>query len=804
MAVAAGIPSSPVSLALSVAPPNLPSDGGTFPVVFVYLRDGSGLPTVSAHPINVLLTSSQESVGTIPPSVVIPAGRDYAIANFTTTKIPGETTITASTSGLRTASTIVSTVTAAGYPTRLTVSAVPSEVLARPSSTGELFVELIDDVGLPAKAIDDLQVSLFSSNTNVLNVNQPTLTIHQGDFVELINYTSGLVPGTATITASALGFESGTTSVTVLGNAPLALKLYPQPATMITCVGGITFCSGRLVVALTDLSGNPVPAPRPVTVQIRVSNLGVITAPESVTIPAGSISTTASATATTIPGTAVVTVSAPGLQSSFATISTYRPVGPPTQLVVSVGPNPVLADHNAYSSVVVSLVNSTGYPTVNMTGTTTVTLTSSVTGVGNFSSITFGIPQAENYASTDFTSTYLVGTTQLTASAQDLAAAQTNLITFGPVPSKVVMTALSPTLPADGSSHPALQVILEDTAGDPAVAPFDIPVNLFTSQSGVVSVSPATIRRGQTFAVVNAQTGAVQGSANITAFVSSLTSGAAVSSVILNVVIPAPSAIAAYFPIANAVYSPTGDFPPLFIQLQDASSSPARARAPINLTITSSNTTVISGVLNFSIAPGQDLAPLKLKPHTTGQTQLTLSAQGLLSAEVTVSYGPYPLVAAITQSASTIFTNQTATLNVEMGLAGGAVANASVTWKVQGGSLSKTQTVTDNSGISAVTFTPTQVGPAVVTASVTEPAFGTKNLTATVVVITAPNNSRGIIQMLTTFPGYLVFVGVAAAVVAVLVIMMRRRRGGGGEEEGGGEEGVAFAFPIPRFIGFGE
>src|SRR5207247_8804904 len=59
----------------------------------------------------------------------------------------------------------------------------------------------------------DTTVSLFSSNTKVLNVTQSTVLITSGEFVQLADYTTGLVPGSASVTASASGFASGVTTL---------------------------------------------------------------------------------------------------------------------------------------------------------------------------------------------------------------------------------------------------------------------------------------------------------------------------------------------------------------------------------------------------------------------------------------------------------------------------------------------------------------------------------------------------------------------------------------------------------------
>ena len=800
---------APTALALSTIPPKLPADNSTYPAVVLSVLDATGRLTVALADINVSLTSSQVSVGKITANAVIAAGETYAIANFTTTHTPGVTTITATTTGFTTASTAVTTVIAVGYPTHLVLTAVPNTVPASAASTGNLILELEDDVGLPAKAITDIPMSLYSSNTNVVNVTVPAIVMKQGAYLEKINYTSGFVPGSAVITASASGFASGSSTISVLGSPPLALKLEAQPSTMVACTANVTSCNGRLVVALTDLGGNPTRAARDIQVQIRSSDLAVVNASETVTIQEGSISVNASytVTATSVGQTgaqAVITASSPGLQSSFATITVTNPnfVSPggctsggqaSCQLAIFAGPNPVLADHRSYSSVVVALVATSpegiSGPAVNDTGPTEVTLTSSMTGVGNFTSIKFAIPEGRNWASVTFTSTYQVGSTVITASAQNLLSVQTNLATYGPVPSQVVVSAISTPLPADGASHPALELSLEDAFGSPAIAASDIPVNLSSSQAAIVGVSSVVIPSGETFAVVNVTAGILQGAANVTALVSltelgsSFTTGYASSSVRLSTVIPAPSSLFATAPNADTLTVTPGTAQGLrlfAVQLQDSGGNPARARAPTNVTITSSNSTVISKVLTAVIGVGEDYASLALAPNVPGRTTLTLSAPGLSIASVVITFLAFSNVDTISGGPATITTSQSAVLSVNVALDGTPLAGSSVSWTASSGGLvlvphassnSSTTTTstaaqttssvtstkstksttaaapvaspaandtTDKSGASTAIFYPTKVGSALITAVVASKGLPAQTLNFTIQVTAPP------------------------------------------------------------------
>ncbi|MDA4118264.1 MAG: hypothetical protein OK455_07965 [Thaumarchaeota archaeon] len=109
-------PSVPVALSVISTPPKLPADGGDYSSVVISMQDATKLPSIALTDTLVFLTSSQSNVGSLPPSALIPAGQAYATVNFTTTTTPGMTTITASSSGLSSASAQISTFTPSGFP----------------------------------------------------------------------------------------------------------------------------------------------------------------------------------------------------------------------------------------------------------------------------------------------------------------------------------------------------------------------------------------------------------------------------------------------------------------------------------------------------------------------------------------------------------------------------------------------------------------------------------------------------------------------------------------------------------------
>ena len=677
------------SLSVSVVPPILPADGGSHNAIVVSMLDSNGHSTVALQDITVYLTSSSFGVA-VPDqaSVTIPGGSSFVVANVSTTTLPGSAKILASSPGFASGSATLTTSVETGYPSQISLVAAPSETVARRGGTGVLIVELLDAAGMPAKATTTTSVSLMSSNPGVLNTSLATVTFDPGDFLAQTSYTSGFVPGTATISGQATGLSEGDVAVNVFGPLPLALQLFAQPASIVqSCTPSKTSCNGRLVVMLTDLSGNPAPAQKATVVQLRSSSWANVTLPSTAVIPAGQISAIVNYTAhlvSTSLGSSVITGSADGLASSFVTISTYQAEGPPTGLALFVGPNPILADHGSYSSVVASLLNSAGDPTVDSVPTA-VTITSSDVGIGNFSSITFNIAAGANFGSTEITSTFLAGSTTLTASAQNLLSAQTSLSSAGAVAAKVAIQVISQDVPADGGTYPALELTLENALGQPAIAPSNVPVFVQSSMSDVAMVSPvAVIPQGSVSTVANVTTTRLAGSTNITAYSTSLGQGTPLSWVLLNTVLPAPSQLVAYLDTPSVIMT-ASNRASLVVQLQNSAGNPSRARSPTDINVLSSDLSVINATFTTTLQSGADYATIPLSPAGTGTTVLTVMSPGLSTASVTLSVAPLAISVQATATPSHVLVGGGILLGVKATFDGLGLQGAQVSWTQAGG-----------------------------------------------------------------------------------------------------------------------
>ena len=166
-----GPPSQPASVLLTIIPPKIPADGGVYPAAVISLVDSQGLPTAAVKNLTFFLTSSQTNIASVPDTITILAGQEYAIANVTTTNTPGTALITATAQGLTSMPEVsvskpLATVTPSGFPSKLDVLTSPSALL--PGGSGVVRVEVVDAAGLPSKAITDIPVLLSSSNSSVV------------------------------------------------------------------------------------------------------------------------------------------------------------------------------------------------------------------------------------------------------------------------------------------------------------------------------------------------------------------------------------------------------------------------------------------------------------------------------------------------------------------------------------------------------------------------------------------------------------------------------------------------------------
>ena len=424
-------PTQPVGLVLSITPPKLPSDGGTYSAVVVSLVDANSLPSIAFFDTRVFLTASPAGIVFVPDSVTVRAGRQYVIVNVTTTTVPGSAIITAASSGLSSVSAQLTTLGPAGFPSKLIVLASPSQYLPR-SDTGIVRVELVDDAGLPSKAIASVTALLSSSDTSVANLDQSSLTISPGDFYASGTFHTSANPGSAVITAAATttGFTSGTALVKVLQGSVCVGQCGPSKVLLtilVTGSPGVLPTDGRsydaLEVALADSSGAPAVSNSNTVVQLSSSKSEVGSVPDLISIPAGHISALASVTTSSLAGQAGITAFSGGLLPNNITIKTVIPAPSKLQIFVS-PPSTTFASNGNAPFLVVQLQDSLGNPARARQDTSVIVTSSNSSLVRNFMTL---ILRAHDDYAYSLIATSGTGASVLTAVSPGLSTSKADL-----------------------------------------------------------------------------------------------------------------------------------------------------------------------------------------------------------------------------------------------------------------------------------------------------------------------------------------------------------------------------------------
>ena len=312
-------------------------------------------------------------------------------------------------------------------PTSIVLAPVPAEL--PPGGSGVVIVQLADANGDPSPARANLTVSLFSSDPSVATVSGQ-VTVPFGKSHAEARLEAG-IEGSATLTATAGGFSSGSTNVSTSVFNDFALQLVPlnSPA----APGDLLHLMAGLLAA-----GQPYEAPAAVQVSITTSLPG--TPQQTIEIQPGE--SAAYAAVTIPPGASVQTspfVTVTAAAPEFTAAQTSVPLSPQgsTPEEALVGPQGASMAAGSHGYLSVSLLNGTFAPAA---GTATLSLFSS-----NSSVVTLPAPQVSTSGSDSATFKVYAnatGTAEVTALAPGLTS----------VP--LTVTVVAPFKPSLGLSLP--------------------------------------------------------------------------------------------------------------------------------------------------------------------------------------------------------------------------------------------------------------------------------------------------------------------------------------------------------------
>jgi len=433
----------PSQIAVYGFPSTLPADGNKYNAIMVQLQDSSGSPARAPQGgVQVTLSCSDTSVGTVDPVVSILEGQTSATANFTTTTKantetnpkPESAIITAVPQGYTSKQVTITTTPIASDSNQLRIFLGPTQVLADQNSYPQIAIELQNGSGYVALSQADIAVTVASNDQNVGKID-PQVTIPQLQSYALATFNSTYKAGTTTITAVATNLLRDQQTITTTGFVPSKLAVYCVPSSLPSDNGAYQ----AIIVQLQDSLGRPAKDPQSdvsVTLSSSQPIVGVVSS--TLTIPFGKTQATGTLTVTNAPGANTVTALSSGYITGQAQITTYLIDYSPLQITVTANPNSV---NNGYTCTILA------YVTANAAPVTGATITFASNNGGTFTST---MEQGNGYYNTSFTAPSFSISTNCTLTASGsktgyLNAQGTTQVTVTPAPAPTPTPTPVPT-----------------------------------------------------------------------------------------------------------------------------------------------------------------------------------------------------------------------------------------------------------------------------------------------------------------------------------------------------------------------
>ena len=306
-------------------PSTLPSDGNSYPAIMVQLQDSTGAPARATQGgVQIALTCSDTSVGTVTPSVTIMEGQTYAVASFNTStkaqtnaKIEN-TTVTAISQGYSSNQITITTTPVALNPTNLKIFTGPSKVLADQNSYKQIAVQLQNATGFAAKGSKDTMVNIASNDSSVGQID--SVEILAGRNYALATLTTTYKAGNANITAAANNFALTYQTISTFGFIASKLAIYCLPPSLPS--DGNTYQT--IQVQLQDTLGRLAKSTgAEANIKLFSSQPTVAAVSAMVTIPIGKSTALGNLILTCAPGNTTITAQASGYTTGQTILGTY-------------------------------------------------------------------------------------------------------------------------------------------------------------------------------------------------------------------------------------------------------------------------------------------------------------------------------------------------------------------------------------------------------------------------------------------------------------------------------------------------
>jgi hypothetical protein len=346
----------PSGIAVYGCPYVLPSDGGSYEAIIVQLQDAGGSPArAPSGGVNVALSCSNTTVGTVDPFVLIPSGQTYAKATIQTSAAPGSATITAISPGYATNKVTITTQSISQTPYKLKIYVGSPRVLADKNDYKQIAVQLQDVFGNIANATADFVITVASSDVAV-GTTTTQITIPQNSSFAVETLTTTYKAGTTTITAVGTNLLSDQESISTVGFIPSQLAVYCVPAKLPS--DNATY--QIIQVQLQDSQRRPAKDPQgDVIVNLFSSQPTIGDVSSTLVIPFGQTQAKGNFTVTNAPGSTAITAQSSGYITSQALITTYLIDYLPLHMELTASPKNV---SNGDTVKVTAYVTANGYP----------------------------------------------------------------------------------------------------------------------------------------------------------------------------------------------------------------------------------------------------------------------------------------------------------------------------------------------------------------------------------------------------------------------------------------------------------
>jgi hypothetical protein len=662
--------SSSVQLSLLITPAlaSVPSDGLQHPAFYVSVVDSSGNPRALQKNINVTTSSSDNSILKVPSNITMGIGSYYTIVYGSSTILVGKSVqVSVSSSGFQSGTATISVAPPAGTPISLKITLLPNTVAPLVGSESDVVVTIVDAYNQPAKARTNINVTLSSSNLQIADLIPRTITVSKGNFSAMAKIkTTGFV-GSTSITASSSNLQSDTQTFTVSGPKPQQIDIW-SPTDICTNE------SVYIPVMVTDQNLEPAKLPFKLNISLYSTNTSIISVQSRVVIGIEQWYALATITSSNITGSATIYASAENISSTNIVVNVVRAVGPPkfknksvTLKIYSLA-NYFPADGINYTGLMVQLVNASGYPTwsnvskvINLFSTNNAILAvpATATILANQSIVYIPVIPVEP------------GSVQVSVVASGFIGTQCPCSVYEPIPSS--MQIVVPPVPAGGEVTGCLYI---SGGGGPAPVQQNTVVTLSSSNTKVAEVDATSTLLNKNYTAEFKVTGVTPGSFSLSASGPGIPSGS--MQVQISQLRPSNFFVSTIKPLVGMQF-------PIITQIISSSGPPAVLDEPVQIEISSSNTTAVSLPTTVQIqAEKSETIVYGTTNSSTSITSVTIASVGFTSSTLQLQAISYKgsLVLVSNKTSSTV--NSAVTIQAIVTLGGNPVSGVKVFWKGQG------------------------------------------------------------------------------------------------------------------------